>query len=222
MVGDAELMISIRSALESDWPCMQRIESEAFFKPERVLAERIADSRRKHHGPLFVPTYVDVAVVKACSGDVVAGYVAWSYEPFGACEKCIHVMNLAVSVEFRRFGIATQLLRHVHSLSREKFPQAVCVRLIVRADNAAAHQLYLQVGFRRADFHANYYDDADGIELHQMLDGQSCYESRCQRLSPERSMSTIRGKRPRRQRQRAKLYICSESQALPDSVSLSS
>ena len=172
MAGDAGWVLNIRPVSDVDCESMKLIESEAFTKQEQVLSERVAESRRKPYGPLFVPTYVDTATVAMSSGTAVAGYVAWSYEPFGGGERCIHVLNLAVAAEFRRQGIATRLLRHVHDVSWERFPQAVCMRLIVRNDNVPAQKLYSELGFRQTGVLSKYYDDVDGLELQKDLEGE--------------------------------------------------
>ena len=211
MSSDTAPMVIIRPVSDADALSLQRIESEAFASEEHALAERLADShadsQRQSRGPWFVPTYVDVAVVTTettSTGDAIAGYLAWSYEPFGACEKCIHVMNLAVAADFRRLGIATRLLRHVQELSWEKFPQAICMRLIVRADNTPAQKLYMQFGFQKTDDHPKYYNkDIDGIELQLDLDGPASFrtKSRASRTSsqpPEASRNS--GKKFKRQR----------------------
>ena len=199
MMSSQTDVVVIRPVSEADILRVQAIESEAFTDQERVVAERIADSRRRSGGPWFVPTFVDMAVLSTSTNDMITGYVAWSYEPFAACEKCIHVMNLAVAAEFRRLGFATRLLRHVRELSWQKFPRAICMRLIVRSDNSAAQALYQQFGFQQTDVHPKYYNEVDGIELQLHLDGPAPFSTQ----HPTRTQpSAQRNKRVRRGRRK--------------------
>lgn len=57
--------------------------------------------RRGTPRPLFVPTFIDVALLPVDGEKAVVGYCAWSSEPSGSSENCIHIMNLAVALEFR-------------------------------------------------------------------------------------------------------------------------
>ncbi|CAE7733038.1 SEC14 [Symbiodinium microadriaticum] len=210
-------VVVIRPVSEADISRVQAIESEAFTHQERVVSDRIADSRRRIGGPWFVPTFVDTAVLSTRTNDMITGYVAWSYEPFAACEKCIHVMNLAVATEFRRLGIATRLLHHVRELSWQKFPRALCMRLIVRSDNAAAQALYQQFGFQQTEVHPKYYDQVDGIELQLHLDGPAPLSNQ----HPARTQPSEHGnKRVRRSKERGLAPRFQESSLAQDPSAL--
>ncbi|CAJ1447082.1 unnamed protein product [Effrenium voratum] len=153
----------IRPCSKADDPAVLAIEEECFERvEERVIADRLADCRRssseRSPGPLSVPTFVDLALDE---GKIV-GYCAWTCEPFGeTCEQCIHVMNLAVGVDFRRKGIASALLDE----ALEKFPCAVSMRLLVRADNLGAQSMYVLQGFEEVQRLSGYYGAVDGLEL---------------------------------------------------------
>eukprot|EP00438_Fugacium_kawagutii_P014027 Skav233994 [mRNA] locus=scaffold2413:66955:68598:+ [translate_table: standard] len=72
---------------------------------EHAIAERLDDSqkldKKQRRGPLFVPSFVDIALLPVDGEEAVVGYCAWSSEPWGSSENCIHIMNLAVALEFR-------------------------------------------------------------------------------------------------------------------------
>lgn len=77
------------------------------LQEEHAIADRMDDAKKsstknQRRGPLFVPTFVDVASVMVDGKEHVAGYCAWSCEPAGtSSETCIHIMNLAVAEQFR-------------------------------------------------------------------------------------------------------------------------
>jgi ribosomal-protein-alanine N-acetyltransferase len=66
-----------------------------------------------------------------------------------------HLMNVAVSPDLRRRGIATELML---SLFAETGPEAR-VTLEVRTSNAAAIEMYRRFGFRPAGHRRRYYHD---------------------------------------------------------------
>jgi ribosomal-protein-alanine N-acetyltransferase len=69
----------------------------------------------------------------------------------------LHVNNLAVLPEWRRHGIASELLRH--ALACAVAAGARRSTLEVRASNLAARQLYEVFGFRPAGLRHGYYTD---------------------------------------------------------------
>jgi ribosomal-protein-alanine N-acetyltransferase len=69
----------------------------------------------------------------------------------------VHVNNVAVRPEFRRQGIAAQLLRTVLDVSRRA---GIRVALLeVRAGNRAAQGLYLSCGFETTGRRRRYYTE---------------------------------------------------------------
>ena len=86
----------------------------------------------------------------AVDGDRVAGYV-------GSQTVCneTDMMNVAVTADFRRKGIAEQL---VLTLVEElKAMGSQCLTLEVRDSNTPARTLYEKLGFRQIGLRKNYY-----------------------------------------------------------------
>ena len=86
----------------------------------------------------------------ALDGDTVAGYV-------GSQTVCgeTDMMNVAVTADYRRRGIAEQL---VLALVEElKKIESHCLTLEVRASNAPAQALYEKLGFQQVGLRKNYY-----------------------------------------------------------------
>lgn len=88
----------------------------------------------------------------AMDGDTVAGYVG-SQTVIDETD----MMNIAVHPDFRRQGIAQQLVRRlVQDLTLRG---SHCLTLEVRASNAPAQQLYQTLGFSQVGLRKNYYRD---------------------------------------------------------------
>ena len=47
----------------------------------------------------------------------------------------------------------------------KEFPEALCMRLVVRKDNENAQKFYLNYGFDESDALPKYYADCDGLEM---------------------------------------------------------
>lgn len=96
----------------------------------------------------------------AMAGNVVVGYVG-SQTVLGESD----MMNLAVRSEFRRQGIARDLvLALIEGLSQRG---SHCLMLEVRASNAPARKLYEKLGFVQVGIRPNYYQHPreDGLIL---------------------------------------------------------
>ena len=85
----------------------------------------------------------------ALDGDKAAGYAA----VYCVCGEA-DIARVAVLPEYRRQGIATQLL-----LKSFEDNGANCVFLDVRESNAAAIKLYESLGFEHIGIRKNYYSD---------------------------------------------------------------
>ena len=68
-----------------------------------------------------------------------------------------HVMNIAVSPEHRREGIASAMLRHLFDMTREDAQRGYTLE--VRVSNKGAIKLYERFGFRSQGLRRGYYTD---------------------------------------------------------------
>ena len=69
--------------------------------------------------------------------------------------------QIGVLPEFRRRGIAEELLAELHGIMQER--GAVCCFLEVRSRNSAAISLYEKSGYVRISVRKGYYDDDDAV-----------------------------------------------------------
>ncbi len=86
----------------------------------------------------------------AADGDVVAGYVG-SQTVMGESD----MMNIAISPEYRRQGLAQQLIVKLVEMLNER--QSHCLTLEVRKSNLPAISLYEKLGFMQIGCRPNYY-----------------------------------------------------------------
>ena len=86
----------------------------------------------------------------AMDGDRLAGYVG-SQSVLGETD----MMNIAVHPDYRRRGIAEQLV--VRLVEELKARGNHCLMLEVRASNEPAKALYEKLGFRQVGLRKNYY-----------------------------------------------------------------
>lgn len=96
----------------------------------------------------------------AMAGNVVAGYVG-SQTVLGESD----MMNLAVRGEFRRQGVAQDLVQALIDGLNQRGSH--CLTLEVRASNAPARKLYEKLGFVQVGIRPNYYQHPreDGLIL---------------------------------------------------------
>lgn len=86
----------------------------------------------------------------ALDGDTVAGYIG-SQTVLGEAD----MMNIAVSPEYRRQGVARSLVEALEQRLRAK--DTYQLTLEVRVSNAPAIALYEKLGFRQIGKRPNYY-----------------------------------------------------------------
>ena len=86
----------------------------------------------------------------AMDDDRVVGYVG-SQSVMGWAD----MMNIAVSPEYRRQGIAQALVERLEAALRQN--DVTCLTLEVRASNAPAQALYSKLGFHQVGRRPNYY-----------------------------------------------------------------
>ena len=88
--------------------------------------------------------------IVAVDGDTVAGYVG-SQSVMGWAD----MMNIAVHPEYRRQGVAQELVEHLVADLMEN--DVTCLTLEVRASNEPAKALYAKLGFQQVGRRPNYY-----------------------------------------------------------------
>jgi [ribosomal protein S18]-alanine N-acetyltransferase len=94
-----------------------------------------------------VTEYLQYELAVFDSDGVLAGFVVWRTLAPGECE----VLNLVVAPEFRRRGIARQLLAPLVS------QPDIAVFLEVRESNQAARFFYKSMGFKEVNARQEYY-----------------------------------------------------------------
>jgi ribosomal-protein-alanine acetyltransferase len=137
----------IRPAHESDLDAIMQIEVEAFgstaWPIESMQTELAPSSNRRY-------------LVAELNNSIVA------YAGCSAIEKShADVMTIAVAPPHRGQGLGERLMGHLIGFAREK--QCTEMFLEVRADNAAAQNLYEKLGFLRIDLRRGYYQP-EGID----------------------------------------------------------
>ena len=93
----------------------------------------------------------------------VVGYALWWY-----VADEVHIVNVAVHVEFRRRGVARVLLHAVFDAAHER--GMTIATLEVRSHNVAATTLYESLGFQKIAIRKRYYAD-NGEDAVVMLKG---------------------------------------------------
>ena len=86
----------------------------------------------------------------ALDGQTVVGYVG-SQTVMGEAD----MMNIAVSAQYRRMGIAQELVERLVAALRER--NVISLALEVRASNEPAKALYSKLGFLQVGRRPNYY-----------------------------------------------------------------
>jgi ribosomal-protein-alanine N-acetyltransferase len=97
----------------------------------------------------------------AQAGDQLLGYVICS-----RYDQVWHLMNIAVSPDHRRGGVAGQLMRRLFEEARGVLP----FTLEVRVSNHQAIAMYERFGFRSAGVRPRYYHDNGEDALIMWLD----------------------------------------------------
>jgi ribosomal-protein-alanine N-acetyltransferase len=122
-------------------PVIRRADSRDF---EAVSAIQAA-SPHAAHWP--VAEYVPYEFMVAVEVDKIVGFVVWRTVAEGECE----LLNLAVAAEFRRRGIARQLMEALLHLPENQ------IFLEVRESNQAARLFYKSIGFQEVSIRREYY-----------------------------------------------------------------
>jgi len=131
--------ISVRSLHYSDLPQVIAIERRAFPTPWSLAMFVLELSK---------PSGICLAALDSSAS--LTGYLVCS-----RYAEVWHLMNIAVDPEWRRRGVASELLAEMIARTGEDAP----LTLEVRTSNAGAIALYERFGFRSAGTRRRYYSD---------------------------------------------------------------
>jgi ribosomal-protein-alanine N-acetyltransferase len=132
--------VDIRALALSDLTAIEDIEHRAYDTPW---------SRSMFAGELAKPASLCLG---AFEGDQLGGYLIVS-----RYVDAWHIMNIAVSPDFRRRGIATALLERLFELTDDRSRRGYTLE--VRVSNDGAIRLYERLGFTARGIRRGYYTD---------------------------------------------------------------
>ena len=132
--------VDIRALRLGDLNAIEDIEHRSYDTPW---------SRSMFAGELAKPASLCLG---AFEGEQLAGYLIVS-----RYVDAWHVMNIAVSPDFRRRGIATALLERLFELTDDRSRRGYTLE--VRISNERAIRLYERFGFKRRGLRRGYYTD---------------------------------------------------------------
>lgn len=139
-------MIKYRLATLKDFDEVQKIENECFLEPY--------STEDLHYE--FEKNPVNKIIVAESDGKVV-GFI-----DFLITFNSSTIMQVAVTKEFRKSGIATQLLSEMEKSFPKNIDDIVeTVTLEVRESNEAAKNLYLKNGYKIVVIKEHYYKDGE-------------------------------------------------------------
>ena len=133
--------VELRRLETHDLAVVEEIEREAYPTPW---------SRSMFDAELRKPS--SLAIGAFAEDDVLVGYAFVS-----RYVDAWHVMNVAVAPEFRRRGIATELLERLFEVTAEDRRRGYTLE--VRVSNVNAIQLYERLGFEARGIRRGYYTD---------------------------------------------------------------
>ena len=134
--------MNIRRLQLRDLPAVEEIERESYATPW---------SRSMFAGELSKPSSVCLGAYEEETNELVGYLVVSRYV------DAWHVMNVAVTPERRRGGIATALLRRLFELTAGDGRRGYTLE--VRVSNRAAIELYQRLGFQPRGIRRAYYTD---------------------------------------------------------------
>ena len=139
-------MIKYRLASLKDFDEVQKIENECFLEPY--------STENLHYE--FEKNPVNKIIVAESNGKVV-GFI-----DFLITFNSSTIMQVAVTKEFRKNGIATQLLSEMEKSFPKNIDDIVeTITLEVRESNEAAKNLYLKNGYKIVVIKEHYYKDGE-------------------------------------------------------------
>jgi [ribosomal protein S18]-alanine N-acetyltransferase len=134
----ASIPLEIRRLAYSDLPDVIAVERRAFPSPWSLAMFVLELSK---------PTSVCVGAISSAE---LAGYLICS-----RYHTVWHLMNVAVDLDYRRLGVASQLIEHLLEVAGEDERYT----LEVRVSNTEAIRMYEAFGFRSAGVRRSYYHD---------------------------------------------------------------
>ncbi|HET8639374.1 MAG TPA: ribosomal protein S18-alanine N-acetyltransferase [Solirubrobacterales bacterium] len=140
---------AVRRLAYSDLPAVLAIERRSFPTPWSLAMFVLELSK---------PSGICLA---AYAGDELLGYLVCS-----RYDQVWHLMNVAVSPERRRAGVARRLISQLLEESGRRLP----LTLEVRVSNHPAISMYEDLGFRSAGVRPRYYQDNGEDALIMWLD----------------------------------------------------
>ena len=132
--------VDIRALTLGDLNDIEDIEHRSYDTPW---------SRSMFAGELAKPASLCLG---AFEGEQLAGYLIVS-----RYVDAWHIMNIAVSPDFRRHGIATALLERLFELTEDRSQRGYTLE--VRVSNDGAIRLYERLGFTARGIRRGYYTD---------------------------------------------------------------
>jgi ribosomal-protein-alanine N-acetyltransferase len=135
------MSVELRLLGTSDLDAVERIERASYAAPW---------SRAMFAGELAKPGSLCIGAFGA--GAELAGFLVVS-----RYVDAWHVMNLAVTPDDRRLGLATALMQRLFELTADDGSRGYTLE--VRVSNAAAIQLYERLGFKAKGVRRSYYTD---------------------------------------------------------------
>lgn len=133
------MKLTIKPMDQLDLPVIMKIEKASFDDPWSLNSF----IRELYHNPY---AHYLIAVYSNTIAAYIGGWVVTDE---------LHITNLAVSPEFRRKGIARELLKELELISIEN--GVVRATLEVRVSNKSAIKLYEKFGFLPVGCRPNYY-----------------------------------------------------------------
>lgn len=139
-------MIKYRFVTKNDFDSVQQIENECFKEPYSV-----EDLKYE-----FDENPVNRIIVAENEGKVI-GFIDYLITFNSAT-----IMQVAVTKEFRKLGIATQLLAEMEKTFPKNIDEIVeSITLEVRESNQAAKNLYKKNGYEIVVLKSHYYKDGE-------------------------------------------------------------
>lgn len=139
-------------------------DTEPQLRPmrEHDLPRVVAVEQRAYEFPWSIGIFADCLRVGYCCWVLADGDRLCGHGIMAVAADEAHVLNVCIDPDYRRRGLARQLLHHLLAVAGEH--QAQIVFLEVRPSNAGAIELYRQTGFTQIAVRRGYYPATVGRE----------------------------------------------------------